>query len=54
MDLEQPRSLVPASSMSQTPHIELEQKDCILLGNSLYIQFTPKLFSMVSTSNKLR
>ena len=48
------RSLVPVSSMSQTTQIELEPKDYIFLGKSLYIQFIPQLFSTVSIPNKLR
>ena len=41
-------------SMSKTTQIELEPKDCILLVNSLGIQFTPQLFSTVSRQNKVR
>ena len=41
-------------SMSQTTHIELKPKDCVLLANSLgYIQFTPQLFSTVSSPPRL-
>ena len=41
-------------SMSKTTYIELEPKDCVFPVNSLgYIQFTPQLFSTVSSPTRL-
>ena len=40
--------------MLQTTQIKLEPKDCVLLVNYLgYIQFTPQLFSTVSSPTRL-
>ena len=42
------------SSMLQTTQIELEPKDCAFHVNSLgYIQFTPQMFSTVSSPTRL-
>ena len=38
----------------QTTQIKLEPKDFIFLVKSLYIQFTPQLFSTVYIPNKVR
>ena len=38
----------------QTTQVKLKPKDCIFHGKSLYIQFTPQLFSTVSLPNKVR
>ena len=48
------KALVLVLLISQTTHIKLEPKDCILLVKSLGIQFTPQLFSTVSIPNKVR
>ena len=48
------QTLAPVSSMSQTTHIKLKPKDCILFVKSLYIQVTPQLFSTASIPNKVR
>ena len=40
--------------ISQTIQIKIEPKDCVFIGKSLYIQFTPQLFSTVSIQNKVR
>ena len=51
-DMESPKGDV--SSMSQTTQIKLKPKDCVFLVNSLgYIQFTPQLFSTVSSTTSL-
>ena len=40
--------------MSQTTQIELEPKDCVFLVNYIgYMQFTPQLFSTVSSPTRL-
>ena len=48
-----PLSVIYPFPIWQTTQIKLKTKDLIVLGKSLYIQFTPQLFSTVSIPNKL-
>ena len=52
--LSDPLCAIVSFPILQITQIELEPKYCILLGKSLYIQFTPQLFSTVYISNKVR